>query len=164
MTRAPRLHDRIARQAAALFPELQRLRRDFHQHPELSNQEERTGRVAAAYLTGLGLEVTTGVAGHGVVADLVCPRPGPTIAYRADMDALPITGAARQTLVLPKPRGDARLRPRFPSGHRSGGRQTAHRTAPEPGRPFPVYPPARGRRPARREPWAAPNSWCSKAC
>jgi amidohydrolase len=91
MTRAPRLYDRIVRQAAALFPELQRRRRDFHQHPELSNQEERTGRVAAAYLTGLGLEVTTGVAGHGVVADLICPRPGPTIAYRADMDALPIT-------------------------------------------------------------------------
>jgi amidohydrolase len=91
MTCAPHLHDRIAQQAVALFPELQRLRRDFHQYPELSNQEERTGRVAAAYLAALGLEVKTGVAGHGVVADLVCPQPGPTIAYRADMDALPIT-------------------------------------------------------------------------
>lgn len=83
-------HNQIARRAQTLFPELQRLRRDFHQYPELSNQEDRTGRVAAQYLAALGLEVTTGVAGHGVVADLICPKPGPTIAYRADMDALPI--------------------------------------------------------------------------
>ncbi len=41
-------------------------------------------------MADLGLAVQTGVAGHGVVADLVCPRPGPTIAWRADMDALPI--------------------------------------------------------------------------
>jgi amidohydrolase len=84
------LHDRIASLAGTLFPEIQRLRRDFHQHPELSNQEDRTGRVAADYLVSLGLDVQRGVAGHGVVADLVCPRPGPTFAYRADMDALPI--------------------------------------------------------------------------
>jgi amidohydrolase len=84
------LHDLIPPQAQALFPELQRLRRDFHRHPELSNQEERTGRVAAEYLEGLHLDVHTGVAGHGVVADLVCSRPGPTVAWRADMDALPI--------------------------------------------------------------------------
>ena len=90
MTRTSHLQDRIAHRAEALFPELQRLRRDFHQHPELSNQEARTGRVIAEYLTALGLEVQTGIAGHGVVADLVCVRPGPTYAYRADMDALPI--------------------------------------------------------------------------
>ncbi|MBM4289393.1 MAG: amidohydrolase [Deltaproteobacteria bacterium] len=84
------LQHRLARRAEALFPEVQRLRRDFHQHPELSNQEARTGRVAGEYLAALGLTVTTGVAGHGVVADLVCPHPGPTLAYRADMDALPI--------------------------------------------------------------------------
>lgn len=83
-------HDRIVRLAGALFSELQRWRRDFHQHPELSNQEDRTGRVAADYLDSLGLEVQRRVAGHGVVADLVCPRPGPTFAWRADMDALPI--------------------------------------------------------------------------
>ena len=43
-----------------------------------------------SYLPALGLEVRTGIAGHGVVADLVCAQPGPTFAYRADMDALPI--------------------------------------------------------------------------
>ena len=90
MPHTPHLQDRIARRAEALFPELQHLRRDFHQHPELSNQEARTGRVAAEYLAGLGLEVRTGVAGHGVVADLVGARPGRTYAWRADLDALPI--------------------------------------------------------------------------
>jgi amidohydrolase len=90
MPHTPHLQDRIARRAEALFPELQRLRRDFHQHPELSNQEARTGQVAAEYLAGLGLEVRTGVAGHGVVADLVGARPGRTYAWRADLDALPI--------------------------------------------------------------------------
>lgn len=84
------LPDLIAPRAEALFPDLQHLRRDFHRHPELSNQEERTGRVAAEYLADLNLEIQTHVAGHGVVADLVCPRPGPTVAWRADMDALPI--------------------------------------------------------------------------
>ncbi len=84
------LHQRLARRAEALFPEVQRLRRDLHQHPELSNQEERTARLLADYLCGLGLTVRDGVAGHGVVADLFCSQPGPTVAWRADMDALPI--------------------------------------------------------------------------
>ena len=73
-----------------LAGELAALRRDFHQHPELSHQEERTARVAADYLRGLGLKVLTGIAGHGVVADLKGSRPGRSVAYRADMDALPL--------------------------------------------------------------------------
>jgi amidohydrolase len=81
----------IKSQAQALTDELVRLRRDFHQHPELSHQEERTARVVAGYLRDLGLTVHTGLAGHGVVADLVGGRPGQTVAYRADMDALPLT-------------------------------------------------------------------------
>jgi amidohydrolase len=76
--------------ADELAEEVTRLRRDFHQHPELSHEEERTARVAAAYLTGLGLEVETGIAGHGVVATLKGARPGRVVAYRADMDALPM--------------------------------------------------------------------------
>ena len=159
----PHLHDLITTKAQELFPELQRLRRDFHRHPELSNQEERTGRLAAEYLTGLGLEVQTNVAGHGVVADLVCPRPGPTLAWRADMDALPIQEPSGQTLVLPKPRSHARLRPRFSPGHRPGRRQTAYRTPGNPGRPYPLYSPTRRRRSACRARWAAPNSWSSSA-
>jgi amidohydrolase len=66
-------------------------RRDFHQHPELSNQEFRTAAIVAEHLRGLGLEVETGIAGTGVVGLLRGSKPGPVIALRADMDALPIT-------------------------------------------------------------------------
>jgi amidohydrolase len=66
-------------------------RRDFHQHPELGTQETRTAKVIADELRKLGYEVTTGVAGTGVVAVLKGSRPGPVVALRADMDALPVT-------------------------------------------------------------------------
>lgn len=81
----------ISAQADNLVDELVCLRRDFHQHPELSHQEERTARVVAAHLQDLGLEVTTGIAGHGVMGRLSSARPGKGVAYRADMDALPLT-------------------------------------------------------------------------
>lgn len=80
----------IEKLAESLAEELTALRRDFHQHPELSHQEERTARVVADYLRHLGLEVQTGLAGHGVVGTLQCARPGQVVAFRADMDALPI--------------------------------------------------------------------------
>jgi amidohydrolase len=76
--------------AEGLTDELISLRRDFHQHPELSHQEERTAQVAAAYLQNLGLDVENGIAGHGVAATLKGAQPGRVIAFRADMDALPI--------------------------------------------------------------------------
>ncbi len=66
-------------------------RRDFHQHPELGNQENRTAKVIADELRKLGYEVTTGVAGTGVVGVLKGGRPGPVVALRSDMDALPVT-------------------------------------------------------------------------
>ncbi len=66
-------------------------RRDFHQHPELSNQEYRTAGIVADHLRSLGMEVETGVAKTGVVGLLRGPADGPVIALRADMDALPIT-------------------------------------------------------------------------
>ena len=66
-------------------------RRDFHQNPELSNREVRTSKIAAEHLKKLGLDVETGVAKTGVVALLRTGKPGPTIALRADMDALPVT-------------------------------------------------------------------------
>jgi amidohydrolase len=84
---------RIAAASEALAPKLAEMRRDLHEHPELSNQEERTSRIVAERLTALGLEVKTGVAGHGVVALLRGARPGPVVAVRADMDALPIQEA-----------------------------------------------------------------------
>ena len=66
-------------------------RRDFHEHPELSYEEVRTARIVAAHLRSLRLEVRTGVAQTGVVGVLRGARPGPVIALRADMDALPVT-------------------------------------------------------------------------
>ena len=66
-------------------------RRDFHQHPELSNREVRTSRIVAEQLREMGLEVRTGIAHTGVVGVLRGASPGPTVALRADMDALPVT-------------------------------------------------------------------------
>jgi amidohydrolase len=66
-------------------------RRDLHQHPELGNRETRTAQVIAEHLRALGLEPRTGVAHTGVTALLQGGRPGPRIALRADMDALPVT-------------------------------------------------------------------------
>lgn len=66
-------------------------RRDIHQHPELSNREFRTAKLVAEHLQQLGLEVQTGIAHTGVVGFLKGAKPGPTIALRADMDALPVT-------------------------------------------------------------------------
>ncbi len=66
-------------------------RRDIHQHPELSNRETRTARLVAGHLRDLGMEVRTGVAHTGVVAVLKGGRPGPVVALRADMDALPVS-------------------------------------------------------------------------
>lgn len=83
--------EEIKNQAQALAGELIRLRRKFHQYPELSHEEERTAREVAQYLRELGLEVKTGIAGHGVVGTLATSRPGRVVAYRADMDALPLT-------------------------------------------------------------------------
>lgn len=77
----------IVRVTESLTPELVALRRDVHQHPELSGREERTAARIADELRALGLEVRTGVGGHGVVGVLRGSRPGPVVAYRADMDA-----------------------------------------------------------------------------
>ncbi|WP_313274694.1 M20 family metallopeptidase [Stenotrophomonas sp.] len=66
-------------------------RRDFHQHPELSNREERTAAKVAEQLRAMGLKPKTGIAHHGVVAIIKGAKPGPRIALRADMDALPVT-------------------------------------------------------------------------
>ena len=66
-------------------------RRDFHQHPELGNQEVRTAGIVAKHLRSLGIEVTTGIAKTGVVGILKGGQPGPVVALRADMDGLPVT-------------------------------------------------------------------------
>ncbi|MEG3767434.1 amidohydrolase [Alteromonas sp. 14N.309.X.WAT.G.H12] len=71
-------------------PEVIKWRHHFHQHPELSNREFETAKYIEKYLRSLGLEVETGVAATGVVAILDSGKPGPVVALRADMDALPV--------------------------------------------------------------------------
>lgn len=80
-------------QAEDLSDELVAQRRDFHRHPELAFQEHRTSQIIAKQLSDLGLEVQTGIAKTGVVAILEGDYDGPTVMYRADMDALPIQEA-----------------------------------------------------------------------
>src|SRR5437667_1004160 len=82
---------RISTEAAKVEPDMVSLRHQIHQNPELSNREEKTAALVAAHLRKLGLEVKTGVAHQGVVALLKGGKPGPVIAVRADMDALPVT-------------------------------------------------------------------------
>ena len=73
-----------------LTPDLLAVRHDIHANPELGNHETRTAALVATRLRTLGLEVRTGVAKTGVVGILRGGRPGPVIAIRADMDALPV--------------------------------------------------------------------------
>lgn len=81
----------IAQKSDAIESEVIKLRRHFHQYPELSNSEFKTAKTIATYLKELGLEVETGVAHTGVVGILKGEKPGPVVALRADMDALPVT-------------------------------------------------------------------------
>ncbi len=66
------------------------LRRTLHQYPELSNHEAETAARVIEALRPLGLPIRDGIAGHGLLVDIEGAHPGPTLAYRADMDALPI--------------------------------------------------------------------------
>ena len=84
------MNDAIAAAAAEIEPQLIEARRWFHQHPELSNREEKTGAEIARRLEAMGYDVQTGVAHNGVVAVLKGALPGPVVAWRSDIDALPI--------------------------------------------------------------------------
>ena len=92
LTPAPNaaLSEQIDTRARAIEDKLIAWRRDIHQHPELGNQETRTAKLVADHLRALGMDVKTGVAGTGVVAVLKGGKPGPVVALRADMDALPV--------------------------------------------------------------------------
>ena len=81
----------IKRRTQEVLPQVVAWRRDLHEHPELGNRETRTAGIIAAHLRSLGLEVRTNVATTGVVGVLRGGKPGPSIALRADMDALPVT-------------------------------------------------------------------------
>ena len=88
---ASRLAADVDRRAALVVGKVVAWRRDIHAHPELSNRETRTAELVAQHLRALGMEVRTGVAHTGVVGVLRGGRPGPVVALRADMDALPVT-------------------------------------------------------------------------
>jgi amidohydrolase len=81
----------ITKNVKDIMPKVVEWRRHFHQNPELSTREYKTGAFVADYLKSLGLEVKYPFAKTGVVAILKGGKPGPTIALRADMDALPVT-------------------------------------------------------------------------
>jgi amidohydrolase len=87
---ARELQDEADRRVRAVLPKVVEWRRDFHRNPELGNREARTSAKVAEHLRSLGLEVRTGVAHTGVVALIRGGRPGPVVALRADMDALPV--------------------------------------------------------------------------
>ena len=80
-----------AQRVQAELPQVTAWRREIHQHPELSNRETRTAALVAAQLQKLGLELRTGIAHTGVAGILKGGKPGPKLAIRADMDALPVT-------------------------------------------------------------------------
>ena len=80
----------VERLAAELDQQVVAWRRDFHKNPELGNRETRTAKVIADELRKLGFTVTTGVATTGVVGVLKGGLPGPVVALRSDMDALPV--------------------------------------------------------------------------
>lgn len=85
------LQAKIDKQAKEIEPRMIEWRRNLHQNPELSNREFKTAAKVAEHLKALGIEVQTGVAHTGVVGILKGGKPGPVIALRADMDALPVT-------------------------------------------------------------------------
>lgn len=91
LAQSSRLGAEVDRRAAQVQGKVVAWRRDIHAHPELGNRETRTAELVAQHLRSLGIEVRTGVARTGVVGVLRGGRPGPVVALRADMDALPVT-------------------------------------------------------------------------
>ncbi len=79
------------------------LRRDFHRHPELSFEERRTAEIIAERLHAAKLDVRTGLGRTGVVGVLHGDRPGRTVAWRADIDALPLTEIFEAPFTSSKP-------------------------------------------------------------
>jgi amidohydrolase len=87
---AQQFDQRIDAEVARVLPRIVEARHRIHQNPELGNREFETARLVAAHLRELGFEVDTAVAHTGVVGILRGGKPGPVVAIRADMDALPV--------------------------------------------------------------------------
>jgi amidohydrolase len=81
---------RIRDAVSAIEPHLTAIRRDIHAHPELAFEETRTAGIVAAELARLAIPHRSGIGRTGVLGMIEGGRPGPTLAIRADMDALPI--------------------------------------------------------------------------
>ena len=167
----------IDREAKAIEPKLIAWRRDIHQNPELGNREFRTSALVAEHLKKLGYEVREKVAHTGVVAMLKGGKPGPVVALRADMDALPVTeevdlpfaSKVAAQLARQGDRRDARLRPRRPHRHPDGRRRGIRQDAQRAARHRQADLPARRGRPAARRggrsaPHAYPHSSASLVC
>lgn len=84
------IHQIIEQNTNQVFDNLVKIRRDFHEYPELAGKEKRTAKIIAEYLLDLGLEVKTNVSGYGVIGVLNSGKAGKSIAWRVDMDAIPI--------------------------------------------------------------------------
>ena len=85
------LRNEVDARTEEVTPKVVAWRRDLHEHPELGNREFRTSGIIAEHLRSLGMDVQTEVAHTGVVGILRGGLPGPVVALRADMDALPVT-------------------------------------------------------------------------
>jgi len=82
--------EQLAATIDAVLPEVVEIRRHLHRHPELSGSEQKTARLVAEFCTKLGLEVRQNIGGFGLLARLEVDASKPWLAFRADMDALPI--------------------------------------------------------------------------
>jgi amidohydrolase len=85
------VHARLDKAAESVLPKVVSWRRDLHAHPELGNREVRTSAFLAEQLRAMGYEVRTGIAKTGLVGLLRGGKPGPVVALRSDIDALPVT-------------------------------------------------------------------------
>jgi amidohydrolase len=102
-------HEQIDQAAADVQPQVVEWRRWFHQNPELSNREFNTAARIAEILRGMGIDPRTGIAGTGLMAIIEGGLPGPLVAIRTDMDALPVTeqtGLAFASTAMGEYRGE----------------------------------------------------------
>jgi amidohydrolase len=109
----------LVARVSALYPELEPLYFDLHEHPELSQHEEKTSAKMAEHLKALGFEVTTNVGGYGVVGVLK-NGPGPTLMIRTELDALPVleeTGLPYASHVVTKDDSGATVPVMHACGH-----------------------------------------------
>ena len=93
----------IKRIVQAVVPQMLHTRRELHAHPELSFQEHRTSQLIAETMRSLGIDVTDGIAGTGVVGLIAGAHSGPTLMIRADIDALPIHEASTSAYTSQNP-------------------------------------------------------------